>query len=213
MDIRLSTLSIILGLFVVLPNAYGVLKPKAFAASARKFPRNTPVGWVLMLVATGWFLYYVSQEQVSDFANLKKIFYFLFTAVGIGTCIFVQDFLPVRGLAVVFLLLAKVMTDSARWVDSEWRLVIATWAYVLAIAGMWWTVSPWRVRDIINWATATEQRTRALSAARLAFGVFVIILGVAVFRPVEEKKRDTPAIDASHSAALTHPAAEHQPLL
>lgn len=187
MDIRLSTLSIILGFLVVLPNAYGVLKPKAFAEATRRFPRNTSLGWVLMLIATGWFLYYVSQESVSDFANLKKIFYFLFTAVGIGTCIFVQDFLAVRGVAVLCLLLAKVMTDSARWVDSEWRVVITGWAYVLAIAGMWWTISPFRVRDMIQWATATEQRTRAISAARLGFGIFVIILGIAVFRPVEEK--------------------------
>mgnify|MGYP001125099086 CR=1 FL=1 len=34
--------------------------------------------------------------------------------MGLGACIFVQDFLAVRGLAVVLLLLAKLMVDTGR---------------------------------------------------------------------------------------------------
>src|SRR6185369_10270680 len=160
----------------------GLLKPKAFAEAARKFPRQTPVGYVLVLLGTAWFLYYLSQESVSDFANMKKYFYILFGAVGIGTCLFVQDYLPVRGLAVLFLLAAKLMVDTARWENTEWRLVIATWAYVLAIAGMWFTISPWRLRDILNWSVATESRARTINGFRVAFGVFVIALGLTVFK-------------------------------
>jgi len=91
----------------------------------------------------------------------------------------------VRGLAIVFLLLAKLMVDTARWADTEWRLVIVTWAYVLVVAGMWFTVSPWRLRDLLNWATATDARVRVGSGIRLAFGLFVAVLGLTVFRQVE----------------------------
>src|SRR5687768_14062096 len=73
-DVKLSTLSIILGMIVVALNLYGLLKPKAFAEAARKFPRYTPVGYALTLLGTIWFLYYVSQESVSDFAAMKKFF-------------------------------------------------------------------------------------------------------------------------------------------
>src|SRR5687767_4784714 len=103
-DLKLSTLSIILGLIVALPSVYGLLKPKAFAEAVRRFPRHTALGYVLMLMATVWFLYYVSLESVADFASLKRIFFIVFGGVGIGACIFVRDFLPVRGLAVLFLL-------------------------------------------------------------------------------------------------------------
>src|SRR5215212_1273544 len=136
-DLQLSTLAIILGLFVALLTAYGVLKPKAFAAAARKFPRYTPVGYVLTLLATVWFLYYLNQESVSDFANLKKYFFWIFGAVGLGTCLFVRDFLPVRGLAVILLLLAKLMVDTARWEETDWRIIISLWAYVMIVAAMW----------------------------------------------------------------------------
>lgn len=200
-DLKLSTLSIILGLIVALPSVYGLLKPKAFAEAVRRFPRHTALGYVLMLMATVWFLYYVSLESVADFASLKRIFFIVFGGVGIGACIFVRDFLPVRGLAVLFLLVAKLMVDSARWVESDWRLVISTWAYVLVLAGMWFTISPWRLRDILNWSVATESRTRFTSGLRVAFGLFVIVLGLAVFKPAEKQAQTQSATvpRATHS--------------
>src|SRR6266496_1139739 len=115
LQIQLSTLAIILGFIVALLNAYGVLKPGAFAAAARKFPRYTPVGYVLMLVSTVWFVANVSHESVADFASFKPFLYALFVAVGLGSCVFVQDFLPVRGLAVFLLLVSQLMVDTARW--------------------------------------------------------------------------------------------------
>ena len=180
--IKLSTLATGLGLVFAALNSYGVMKPAAFAAAARKFPRFTPVGYPLMLLATGWFLYNLSLESISDFASFKPALYTLFAAVGLGTCLFVQDYLPIRGLAVVLLLLAKLMLDTARWADTPWRLVIAIWAYVWIVAGMWFTVSPWRMRDLIHWSTATEKRTRVLSGLRVGFGLFVLGLGMTAFR-------------------------------
>ena len=183
--VKLSTLAVILGLVFGLPNIYGVLKPAAFGAMLRRFPRYTPVGYVLMLAATAWFLANLKQESISDFAAFKPFLFGLFALVGVGACLFVKDFLPVRGLAVFWLVLAKLMVDTARWVDTDWRLVIVIWAYVWVLGGIWFTVSPWRMRDIINWGTATEQRTRALSGVRLAFGLFVVLLGLTAFRAAE----------------------------
>lgn len=181
MAINLSTLSVLLGTVVALVNLYGVLKPAAFAAAARAFPRSVPAGCVLTLLATGWFIWNLNLENIADFEVFKKYLLALFAAVGVGACLFVQDFLAVRGLAVVLLLLAKVMLDTARWADTEWRLVIVVWAYCFVLAGIWFTISPWRLRDLLNWATANEQRTRLLSGLRAAFGLLVAALGLTVF--------------------------------
>jgi hypothetical protein len=48
--------------------------------------------------------------------------------------------------------------------------------------GIWFTITPWRLRDILNWATATEARIKVGSAFRLAFALFVILLGLTAFR-------------------------------
>jgi hypothetical protein len=183
MTLKLSTLSILLGLGVSLPQIYGLTQPAAFAAAARKFPRSVPWGVALMLLGTAWFLLNVSREPISDFAAYKTPMMVLFAAVGVGACFFVQDYLAVRGLAVVMLLLAKLMLDTGRPMlpVTHWTWVIQAWAYVLVLAGFWFTVAPWRLRDLLNWATADEQRVRVGSGIRLAFGVFIVALGLIKF--------------------------------
>lgn len=181
---KLSLLSILLGLGMAVPQVYGIAKPKEFAAAVRKFPRNLPLGVVLMLIATAWFVWNVHLESVSDFKAFKPELMAGFAAVGVLCCFFVQDFLAVRGLAVLLLLLAKLMVDTGRphLGQTHWVLVIQTWAYLLVIAGIWFTVTPWRLRDLLNWGTATEQRVRMGSTIRLAFSIFIVILGVTAFR-------------------------------
>lgn len=183
MTLKLSTLSVLLGLGLALPQIAGIASPQKFAASVRRFPRNVSIGVALMLLGTVWFLWNLSQESISDFAAFKTPMLLCFAAVGIGACIFVQDFLAVRGLAVVFLLLAKLMVDTGRpfLTKTHWVLVIQAWAYVLVLAGIWFTISPWRLRDFLNWATATEKRIRIGSGIRLAFGLFVAVLGLTKF--------------------------------
>ena len=181
---RLSLLSILLGLGVSVPQIYGLTKPAQFAAAARKFPRSLPIGCGLMLLATAWFVWNVNVEPIADFSVFKPYMMAGFTAVGILACIFVQDFLAVRGLAVVALLLAKLMVDTGRphLGQTHWVLVIQAWAYLLIVAGIWFTVTPWKLRDLLNWGTATETRVRVGSAARLAFAIFILLLGLTAFR-------------------------------
>jgi len=183
MSLKLSTLAVLLGLGMGLPQIYGIVKPTAFAAAVRRFPRSLAWGYALMLFGTVWFLWNLSQESIADFASYKNILFAAFAGIGIGTCIFVQDFLAVRGLAIVFLLLAKLMVDTGRphLPDTQWTLVIQTWAYVLVLAGIWFTVSPWRLRDLLEWATANEKRVKLGCGLRLAFGLFVATLGVLKF--------------------------------
>ena len=180
---KLSLLTILLGLGMGLPQVYGLLKPAKLAAAARKFPRNLPVGIILMLLGTAWFAWNVNIEPIADFSVFKPYMLAGFITVGILACIFVQDFLAVRGLAILMLLLAKLMVDTGRphLGESPFVLVIQVWAYLLVAAGVWFTFTPWRLRDFINFATANETRIKVGSAIRLAFAVFVILLGLTAF--------------------------------
>jgi hypothetical protein len=181
---KLSVLSILLGAGMSLPQVYGLARPKEFAAAARKFPRNFPVGVALMLLATGWFVWNVSIEPIADFSAFKPHMMVGFAAVGVLTCIYVRDFLAVRGLAVVLLLLAKLMVDTGRehLGQSPFVLVIQVWAYLLVVAGIWFTITPWKLRDFIEFATASDSRVRIGSALRLAFSLFILTLGLTAFR-------------------------------
>lgn len=175
-------LAVLLGLICGLPQIYGIKNPEKFGRIAQKLPRSVVAGCFLMILATCWFVYYVSIERVADFQHMKPYLYALFFGVGIGSCIFVRDFLGARGFAVVLMLLAKLIVDTFRWHDSAWRLVFITWAYIMVVAGIWFTISPWRLRDVINWATKTPQRTKLLCSLKLAFGMLLAILGLTVLR-------------------------------
>ncbi len=183
MTVSLSILAIVLGIGVAVPQVYGIVKPAAFSALARKFPRSLPCGIALMLLGTGWFLYYLSQESVADFAAYKNLLFIGFAAIGIGSCVFVQDFLAVRGLAVVLLLLAKLMVDTGRpeLTVTPFVNLFQAWAYVLVCVGIWLTVSPYRLRDWIDWFTATEQRIKVGCGIKLAFGLIIALLGITKF--------------------------------
>jgi len=81
------------------------------------------------------------------------------------------------------LLLAKLMVDSGRphLSETSWAVVIQALAYLLVLGGMWFTVSPWRLRDFLEWGTANEKRIKVGCGIRLALGVFVAVLGLAKF--------------------------------
>ena len=180
---KLSLLSLLLGCGLAVPQVYGLARPKAFATTARNFPRNFAIGVVLMLLGTAWFVWNVSVEPIADFSAFKKPMMFGFAAVGILSCIFIPDFLAVRGFAVVLLLLGKLMVDTGRphLGESPFVLVFQGLAYVYIVAGICFTIWPWKLRDLIQFATATETRVRLGSALRLAFALFIVILGLTAF--------------------------------
>ncbi|MCF7669934.1 MAG: hypothetical protein K9N48_09195 [Verrucomicrobia bacterium] len=177
----LSLLSILLGLIIAAPTLYGLARPETVSQLIRRFPRSTPLGYFLITLGTIWFLYNFNQERVADFASYRKLMFLGFVLLGIFTAVYIRDFLAVRALSVVILLLAKLMVDTARFHESAWRLVIVVTAYLFVIAGIWFTISPWRLRDIINWAGANTKRLRIACGLRLAFGLLLIVLGIAVF--------------------------------
>ena len=181
---KLSLLTILLGAGLSVPQIYGLARPKDFTAAVRKFPRNYPLGVVLMLLATGWFVWIVNNEPIADFSAYKPAMLAGFTAVGVLSCICVRDFLAARALAVIFLLLAKLMVDTGRphLGDSSFVLVNQLLAYAFVVGGIWFTIAPWRLRDWLEWFTANDKVVRATCGLRLAFDLFLVGLGLTVFR-------------------------------
>ena len=187
--ISLANLSVLLGVFLAALSGYSLARPAAVGQAMRAFPRANAPGYVLILAATAWFLWNIQSEDMADYREIKHWFYIGFGAVGIGSCIYLRDFLAVRGLAVFMLLLAKLMLDTQRhyMLDtpvahvSEWRLVFPVWAYMIIVMSMWMVISPWRMRDMIQWMLAKPRRLAAKGWFRLVFGILLIVLGLTVF--------------------------------
>ena len=105
-QVSLANLSIVLGVFLVAVAGYSLARPGAVGQAMRAFPRANAPGYVVILAATAWCLWNIQSEDMADYREIKHWFYIGFGAVGIGSCIYLRDFLAVRGLAVFMLLLA-----------------------------------------------------------------------------------------------------------
>jgi hypothetical protein len=187
MELPLSLVSTLLGLIVLLPSAAAFLKPGAMSGPIKGFSRNIGIGVVLVVLATVWFVYNLKVESIADFEPMKPALMAILVALGVGTCVFLQDFIAVRGLAALLLLTAKIMVDAGRphLGESVFVGVNQTLAYVFVFFGMWLSVSPWRLRDWFNWAATSDGRLRAVGGLTGAVGAFLLVLGLTVFRQMK----------------------------
>ena len=179
---KLSQLSLILGLGMLLSHGWALLQPGAVTQWLRRFPRNVPIGVFLMLLGTVWFEWNLMSENLEDIAQYKNILLVFFALLGAGCCFYATDYLAVRGLTVVLLLISFITCETARWHPSRWRDALTGWAYLWIFSALWLSVQPWRLRDWINWLTASESRFKLAAIGGLVWGLFVTALGLTVLR-------------------------------
>jgi hypothetical protein len=129
-----------------------------------------------------WFVRNLVTTDISDFAAFRPALIGGFALLGIGSCIYVRDYISVRGLAVVALLLADVVLDVQRLHPSPLKNLVTAWVYVWIVLAMWTAMSPWRARDWLAWCAATEGRLRMLGLAGLVWGLGIAALGLTVYR-------------------------------
>src|SRR5262249_54245031 len=99
----------------------------------------------------------------------------------VALIVFVPSFLAVRGLAMLFLLAAGLMLDSAFLVDNPAKFVVTILAYIWAIAGITFVASPYLLRDLLDKVLATKQRFIALVIVGLVLGFALLGLGIFVY--------------------------------
>jgi len=179
--VSLKIVTIIVGFLVALGHLPMALAPERTGRLMRTLPRNYPLGVVLMLVATLWFATLTGVMDLGEISNMRMQLIAVWTIAGVLVVIFVPGFLAARGLGCLLLLAAAVVLDAAFLVTTPWRYVMTILAYYWVIAGMVLVYSPHLWRDLINYMTASPGRLRWSSWPGVAFGVFLIALGIFVY--------------------------------
>ncbi|MCX7824019.1 MAG: hypothetical protein N2689_00485 [Verrucomicrobiae bacterium] len=179
--VPLKAVAIIVGVLAIATRLPGVINPVKFREVMRKFPRAVWPGIVFLTIALVWSILIVHLANEEGMALPKSVVITFLLGVYVGMIVLRFDFLAARGLAILLLFFAKITVDAANQIETPWRLVMTVLAYAWAVMGMWFTVAPWRMRDMIEWSTASDRRTRALCAAGCGFGVFLILLGVFAY--------------------------------
>jgi hypothetical protein len=153
-----------------------LLKPD-LAPIVQKFPRSRAAGFILLTVDLVWTVWLLATIEMGEFAAFRRP---LLIAVPIGYVLvlrFVDEFLAVRALGILCLLLAEPLLDAAFLRHEASRLLVTVLAYLLILAGLFWVMIPYILRDKINWAARSAGRWRCVHALAFVYGA--VILGFA----------------------------------
>ena len=183
---------LVLGVWLVAMHALMLLKPEPVQRLLKRFPRDKQIGQVLLAIGLLWFWLLVAQPgkgilhalamDLGEFNSLKNYLRFLVPIAIVAVGISIKEFLAVRALGLLGLMIAAPLLDAAFLKDPQSRLLVPVFAFVLIIKSLYWVGMPYLFRDTVTWATASPKRWQMLSAAGLAYGVAVIVCALLFWK-------------------------------
>lgn len=178
---RLAVTSTIIGTAMIASRLPGVIAPAKFSDCARKFPRSVLWGRILMTICAVWAGIVMFNAATDDWAWARP-----FVVIGVPVAYwlvlqFADQFLALRGLAALLLLIAKIAVDAADLSDRPIRLVITVLAYLWVCAAIWMAAAPHQARDVIGFVTANNTRCRTACFLGTVLGALLVVLGLFVY--------------------------------
>jgi hypothetical protein len=178
---RLAITSTIVGAAMIVGRLPGVVASARFTVQAQKFSRSVLWGRILMGICAVWAGIIVYNAATDDWAWARPL---IVIGVPIAYWLVVQyadQFLALRGLAALLLLVAKIVLDAADLSDLPLRLIVTVLAYLWVCVAIWMAAAPHQVRDVIGFVTANTFRCRVACFFGSLVGVGLVVLGLFVY--------------------------------
>ncbi|MAV38978.1 MAG: hypothetical protein CML12_00140 [Puniceicoccaceae bacterium] len=134
------------------------------------FPRSKAATYYTMAIAMAWFSFRIYNLDTSDFGDYKQILLVLFLAITVSSFYFVPDFLSVRALAGIILLISDVLLDAAFMREPSQRLFLVSFVYVMILLSFIIGASPYLMRDALKWLYKETLRIKILAYTLIAYG-------------------------------------------
>lgn len=174
--LKLETALVLVGLFLIAGHALALLKPVAVQNWLRVFPRAKGWGSFLVTLAALWFFILVWVMDLGEFSNWRQLVLIATPIAWLLTMKYVDEFLAVRALGMLTLLVAEPLLEAAFLRPEQSRLFLVTLVYVWIVFAMFWVGMPYTLRDQITWITGSDSRWRLATFAGLAYGALLVVL-------------------------------------
>ena len=182
--ISLQTMGFLIGGLLIAMHLFGLLNPAKAGDLSLNFPRSKTMGIALLTIALAWTLWLAARMDWGEFYRVRP---FALVLLPISYVLLIQlldEFLAVRALGVLLLLLAAPMLDSAFLKPEPTRLFLVILAYIRVLIGLLWVGMPFLMRDFIDWARRSPGRFRMLSAGGVIYGLILLICAFTSYRGV-----------------------------
>ena len=173
--LSLQTAGILAGVFLLLVSLPALLLPDASRDWIKSVPRSYLIGAVLLTIAALWSFWLLATMEMGEFANFRKPLLFALPVGYVLVLRFVNEFLAVRALGILYLLAAEPLLDAAFLRYESSRLLVTVLAYILIVKGLFWVTMPYLMRDGISWITRTIGRWISLNAVVLIYGAITLV--------------------------------------
>ncbi len=179
--IPLKTTGLILGLLLVAKHLWAWLRAKDAMRIAKEFPRNRTWGIALLFVDMVWSLFLVMHMDMGEFYTWRHWITILVPVSFLLIVIFVPEFLAVRALGTLLLLLAEPVLSAAYLRQPATRLLLPILAYAWILAGMFMIGMPYLMRDAIDWLTKSGERWKMAALGGVAYGAAMVAAAVLTY--------------------------------
>jgi hypothetical protein len=173
--IPLRGTGIVVGLSLIASHILAWLKADEVKKQLADFPRNYAWGVVLLTVGLGWAMMCMNYMDMGEFHTLRGKFLIVIPVSYVLVLIYVKEFLAVRALGALMLLVAGIVLQAAFQQPPLSRLLLPALAYLWIIAGLYFVGMPYLMRDIVSWVTASDLRWRAAVLGGIGYGAVVLI--------------------------------------
>ena len=188
----LFTTGLLLAIWLIASHAAMLVKPAALQGFLKKFPRNDQLGQILLGMGLFWFWLLIAPTglgklsalsmNLGEFNSAKSLLQILVPVSLILVCRSVRDFLAVRALGLLGLMVAAPLLGSAFLKDPESRLLVPIYAYAMLTVSMFCVGMPYLFRDAVTWVTADQKRWTLCALAGLGYGVATLVCAFAFWR-------------------------------
>ena len=173
-DISLRTAGILAGVFLLLVSVPALVQPGAVRGALAKLPRSRFAGIVLLTIAFIWSFWLLVTMEMGEFSGFRRP---LMIALPIGYVLvirFVNEFLAVRALGILYLLAAEPLLEAAFLRYEPSRLLVTVLAYILIVKGLFWVTMPYLLRDHLAWTSRSTGVWVSMNALTLLYGATIL---------------------------------------
>lgn len=179
--IPLKGTGIVVGLALIVMHAWGLKNGVKAQAFLKAFPRAFHWGVILLTIDMLWSAFALANMDMGEFFNMRRTFIMVTFAGYVAVLLYVKEFLAVRALGALMLLLAGPVLTAAFLQPQTSRLLLPILAYAWIIVGMYLIGMPFLMRDWVTWFTAKPGRWNAAMLAGIGYGALLLVAAVLFY--------------------------------